>query len=133
MNWYYKLEGHTPVAVDLKEEWNLWLASSNTTVMLNEIKDCMISTVFVGMDLNLGYGEPMFFETLVMGGALNGKRNRYSTWDEAIKGHLKICTQVFKLLEIDAAKKLREELIQYAADTKDNTVSNTFVQLLRTR
>ncbi|MEH2399478.1 HEAT repeat domain-containing protein [Nostoc sp.] len=37
------------------------------------------------------------------------------------------------LLEIDAAKKLREELIQYAADTKDNTVSNTFVQLLRTR
>ncbi|MEH2213047.1 MAG: HEAT repeat domain-containing protein, partial [Nostoc sp.] len=37
------------------------------------------------------------------------------------------------LLEIDAAKELREELIQYAADTKDNTVSNTFVQLLRTR
>ena len=37
------------------------------------------------------------------------------------------------LLEIDAAKELREKLIQYAADTKDNTVSNTFVQLLRTR
>ncbi|WP_228013316.1 hypothetical protein [Nostoc edaphicum] len=29
--------------------------------------------------------------------------------------------------------RLREDLIQYAADTKDNTVSNTFVQLLRTR
>ncbi|MFN6488243.1 MULTISPECIES: hypothetical protein [unclassified Nostoc] len=97
MNWYYRLEGHTPVAVDLREEWDLWLTSSNTTVMLNEIKDCIISTVFVGMDLNLAYGEPMFFETLVMGGALNGKRNRYSTWDEAIQGHLKICTQVFKL------------------------------------
>ena len=37
------------------------------------------------------------------------------------------------LLPIDAAKELREKLIQYAADTKDNTVSNTFVQLLRTR
>ncbi|MEH2413282.1 HEAT repeat domain-containing protein [Nostoc sp.] len=37
------------------------------------------------------------------------------------------------LLPLDAAKELREELIQYAADTKDNTVSNTFVQLLRTR
>ncbi|MEH1905169.1 MAG: HEAT repeat domain-containing protein, partial [Nostoc sp.] len=37
------------------------------------------------------------------------------------------------LLDIHAAKELREELIQYAADTKDNTVSNTFVQLLRTR
>ncbi|MEY2911791.1 MAG: hypothetical protein RLZZ184_1100 [Cyanobacteriota bacterium] len=37
------------------------------------------------------------------------------------------------LLPLDAAKELREKLIQYAADTKDNTVSNTFVQLLRTR
>lgn len=37
------------------------------------------------------------------------------------------------LLPLDAAKELRERLIQYAADTKDNTVSNTFVQLLRTR
>ena len=37
------------------------------------------------------------------------------------------------LLPLDAAKELREKLIQYSADTKDNTVSNTFVQLLRTR
>ncbi len=37
------------------------------------------------------------------------------------------------LLPLDAARELREDLIQYAADTKDNTVSNTFVQLLRTR
>jgi uncharacterized protein (UPF0147 family) len=37
------------------------------------------------------------------------------------------------LLPLDEAKKLREQLIQYAADTKDHTVSDTFVQLLRTR
>lgn len=36
-------------------------------------------------------------------------------------------------LPIDAAQTLREALIQYAADTKDHTVSDTFVQLLRTR
>jgi hypothetical protein len=36
-------------------------------------------------------------------------------------------------LSIDAAQALRETLIQYAADTKDHTVSDTFVQLLRTR
>lgn len=33
----------------------------------------------------------------------------------------------------DASLQLREKLIQYAADTKDHTVSDTFVQLLRTR
>ena len=37
------------------------------------------------------------------------------------------------LLSLDDAKKLREQLIQYAADTKDHAVSDTFVQLLRTR
>ena len=37
------------------------------------------------------------------------------------------------LLPLDDAKQLREQLIQYAADTKDHTVSDTFVQLLRTR
>uniref|UniRef100_UPI0039C74D19 HEAT repeat domain-containing protein n=1 Tax=Scytonema sp. PCC 10023 TaxID=1680591 RepID=UPI0039C74D19 len=37
------------------------------------------------------------------------------------------------LLPLQAAKELREKLIQYAADTKDHTVSDTFVQLLRSR
>ncbi|KAM3096821.1 hypothetical protein ACKFKF_21670, partial [Phormidesmis sp. 146-12] len=37
------------------------------------------------------------------------------------------------LLPLPDAQNLRERLIQYAADTKDHTVSDTFVQLLRTR
>ncbi|MEO1558912.1 MAG: HEAT repeat domain-containing protein, partial [Cyanobacteria bacterium J06632_19] len=37
------------------------------------------------------------------------------------------------LLPLNAAKDLREKLINYAADTKDHTVSDTFVQLLRAR
>jgi HEAT repeat protein len=37
------------------------------------------------------------------------------------------------LLPLDAAKELREILIQYAADKKDHTVSDTVVQLLRSR
>ena len=37
------------------------------------------------------------------------------------------------LMPLAEARELREQLIQYAADTKDHTVSDTFVQLLRTR
>ena len=37
------------------------------------------------------------------------------------------------LLPLNDAKGLHEKLIQYAADTKDRTVSDTFVQLLRPR
>jgi hypothetical protein len=40
---------------------------------------------------------------------------------------------VATLLPIDAAQQLREDLINYAADTKDHTVSDTFVQLMRSR
>ena len=38
-----------------------------------------------------------------------------------------------RLLPIEEAIRLREQLIQYAADTKDHNVSDTFVQLLRSR
>ena len=37
------------------------------------------------------------------------------------------------LLPAYAALELREKLIQYAADTKDHTVSDNFIQLLRRR
>ena len=100
---YYKLEGQTPIAVESFMEWSLWLMSAQTTVMINEVKNSIVSTRFVGIDLNPGScnseSKPMVFETLVMGGPLDGKRNFYPTWDEAIQGHLKIASQVFKLLE----------------------------------
>jgi len=41
--------------------------------------------------------------------------------------------QLAALLPLDEARQLRETLIQYAADTKDHTVSDTFIQLLRPR
>lgn len=98
---FYKLEGQTPVPVGSFMEWSLWIMSASTTVMINELRDCIISTRFVGIDLNSGScnfeSQPMVFETLVMGGVMDGKKNLYPTWDEAIQGHLKICTQVFKL------------------------------------
>lgn len=37
------------------------------------------------------------------------------------------------LLPLQEATTLREQLIQYAADTKDHTVSDTFIQILRSR
>ncbi|BAY78354.1 hypothetical protein NIES25_48280 [Nostoc linckia NIES-25] len=103
---YYKLEKQTPVAVESFMERSFWMATAaiaDIIVMVNDFNGCIISTKFVGIDLNPGKcnseSQPMVFETLVIGGAMDGKRNFYPTWDEAIQGHLKICTQVFKLLE----------------------------------
>ncbi|MEH1765804.1 MAG: hypothetical protein V7K76_26015 [Nostoc sp.] len=101
---YYKLEGQTPVAVESFLEWNFWMALATfaeTTVMYNDFNDSLVSTKFVGIDLNPGSSnadaQPMIFETSVMGGVLDGKKQIYPTWDEAIQGHLKICSQILAL------------------------------------
>ncbi|MHC5615127.1 MAG: hypothetical protein ACYTXA_30150 [Nostoc sp.] len=92
---YYKLQGQSPIIAESFLDWCLWMASSDTRVMVNDIYNVNISTVFVGINLDPQQsGEPMIFETLVTGGALHGKRNHWSTWEQAMQGHLKICAQV---------------------------------------
>lgn len=41
--------------------------------------------------------------------------------------------QLARHLPFDAARALERLLIDYAADTQDHTVSDTFIQLLRSR
>ncbi len=41
--------------------------------------------------------------------------------------------QLARLLPLNAARALERQLIDYAADTQDHTVSDTFIQLLRSR
>ncbi|MEH1962194.1 MAG: hypothetical protein V7L05_20440 [Nostoc sp.] len=86
MTHYYKLEEHTPVAVDF-DEWVTWRTFANTQVILSVVYDSVsISTVFLG--INLGSSErPMLFESLVTGGSLNGKKRLYTDWDDAVTGH----------------------------------------------
>jgi hypothetical protein len=57
--------------------------------------DCMVSTVFLGLDHNfLPDGLPILFETLVFGGEHDGLMQRYATWDEAAIGHKEVVEKV---------------------------------------
>ena len=58
------------------------------------------------------------------------ERPRKHVSDSRFRG---VYFQLAALLPLDEARALREMLIQYAADTKDHTVSDTFIQLLRPR
>ena len=56
--------------------------------------DVRVSTVFLGLDYDFTWRsitvinpKPLVFETLIFGGENDGYQKRYSTWDEAIKGH----------------------------------------------
>ena len=94
---FYKLEGKIAVPVDTVEhhEWMLQDPDRGHKVVKrdNFEGDVLVSTVFLmGINHNhLGYANgsaPLLFETMILGGPLDGYQVRYSTWDQAEAGHL---------------------------------------------
>lgn len=93
---YYILLGRTPIAVDMYT----WARSyenfeKNKRIAYTDINDkCNVSTVFLGMDHNYRRtGDPILFETMIFGGPLNEETWRYTTYDDAERGHAEAVTQ----------------------------------------
>jgi hypothetical protein len=117
---YYVLSGHLPIAVDM---WTWSEACSKRCKSMrdkhqdpwrvgrSEINDkCTVSTVFVGLDHNWEGGDPILFETMIFGGPLDQYQERYSTWDQAERGHQEAVTQARKACaRIDAITKNANE------------------------
>jgi len=61
------------------------------TSLLDTIR---VSTVFIGIDHAWNDGPPLVFESMVFGGEDDGYMERYSTWEEAEKGHHNIVAKI---------------------------------------
>ena len=91
---YYKLVNKKPTPCnlleilldDVKADWTV-----KKSKITNEI---MVSTVFLGGIQNIFGDKPLFFETMVFGGEFNHYQKRYSTWEEAEKGHIEVCSEI---------------------------------------
>ena len=61
---------------------------------------CVVSTVFVGLDMNFHDGPPLIFETMVFGpaGCMDGDQWRWSTEAQALAGHERIVIAVCEKL-----------------------------------
>ena len=46
-----------------------------------------VSTVFLGLDHSFGDGPPLLFETMIFGGAQDGRNERYEDRATALAGH----------------------------------------------
>jgi hypothetical protein len=109
MSWpqYYRLVGHTPIAVDFltwAEAMEKRCRSMRDKredpwrVGRTEINDkCYVSTVFIGLDHNWDGGDPLLFETMIFGGPLDQYQERYSTWEQAERGHEEAVTEARKV------------------------------------
>jgi len=85
---------HNLIEADL-EMWSRFFEDmKNRRVGRDEVNGKTVSTVFLGLDHNFSEtGEPLLFETMIFGG--DGEEcYRYSTWDEALKGHNEIVAKL---------------------------------------
>uniref|UniRef100_A0A6M3LRW0 Uncharacterized protein n=1 Tax=viral metagenome TaxID=1070528 RepID=A0A6M3LRW0_9ZZZZ len=87
---HYILDGHKTKQCDDLLIWAKWFEKAERHVADDTIDGVRISTVFLGLDHQYGQGPPLLFETMVFGGPNDQDQLRYSSWDEAEKGHAEI-------------------------------------------
>ena len=88
MNDKFILEGQKVVPCENLLQWAKWMESADRAVAKDSIGGSEVSTVFLGLDHSfVEGGPPLVFETVVFDGEFDGEMDRYSTWDEAVKGH----------------------------------------------
>lgn len=85
---YHVLKDGEPVAVEMLE-WAAWLENpDNKRVARTEVGDVQVSTVFLGFNHAFRTGQPaLWFETMIFGGIHDEYQVRYTTLDEARRGH----------------------------------------------
>jgi len=86
--------------------WGRWMEANRLTRHVAEDydegdgeKQVRVSTVFLGLDHNHWGGQPILWETMVFGGALDGEQQRYASRDAAVRGHQAICRRVNETIQ----------------------------------
>jgi len=70
-------------------KWAQWLEGADRKIGRDTIGEVCISTVFLGLDQDIGGASPLLYETMIFGGQHDGYQARYATKEEAKKGHEK--------------------------------------------
>ena len=80
----YILKDRKPVPVD-ELEWAQWFGAHQDERVVGrwDFADTEVSTVFLGVDHQVGDGPPLVFETMVFGSGRVDLVGRYSTWADA--------------------------------------------------
>jgi hypothetical protein len=96
----YILNGHEPVEEPDLFKWGMWMETADRQVRDTFRDDVRVSTVFLGLDHSFWDGPPILFETMVFINGSGDEMERYSTWDEAVRGHENMVNKIFKATPI---------------------------------
>jgi hypothetical protein len=119
-DWYILHDDHSvSKAVTEAEKFLAYkiLGCNEKIVAQEHVGNKWVSTVFLGLDhsyCSTAVSSPMIFETMVFEDDHCEGCFRYSTWDEAVDGHRKVCSELQSGLsrdELEAAKAVIEPLL----------------------
>ena len=81
-------------------DWAKWYEKNKQTIETTTIGDIQITTEFVGIDDSVfEIDSPLLFETVILGGDMNGWVCQYSTLAEAKSGHFDAVDDVKRRIE----------------------------------
>src|SRR6188472_2809719 len=88
----YILKERKPMRVD-ELEWAQWFRVHHEERVVGQwtFAGTEVSSVFLGVDHQVGDGPPLVFETMVFGSGRVDLVGRYSTWADAEEGHMATC------------------------------------------
>jgi hypothetical protein len=90
------------VKIATEKQWSAFFAKAKKRLVnVDHVDGVSVSTVFFGVNRGRPPDKPLWFETLVSGGDLDGHIEMYSTWDEAMIGH----NAIVEVLRAEAAKR----------------------------
>jgi hypothetical protein len=75
-------------------KWAKYIGAAELSVAATQVGEARISTVFLGLKYGRGGGPPLLWETMVFGGPLNGEQQRYSSREDAERGHRELEARV---------------------------------------
>lgn len=91
----YKLVDRKPVPVTDLMEWAVGLGEENNHIAKDDVGSVHVSTVFLGLDHNyLREGPPVLFETMVFRSGSGDEMRRYSSYEDAERGHSEMVAEV---------------------------------------
>jgi hypothetical protein len=90
---YYVLSGKEVKEATLDEFSS---QMKNNQIASTMFGDVHVSTVFLGIDHGSirGSEKPILFETMIFGGEHDGYLTRYTSYDDAVKGHEIACKAI---------------------------------------
>jgi hypothetical protein len=103
---------HELISCSDVQKWGFWLQNADRIVAQTGYREAksadwrdsvhpgvFVSTVFLGFDHRIwGDGPPDVFETMVFGGPLDQKKERYGSWKAAEAGHQRWVAKAFPAL-----------------------------------